>query len=483
MLLNIHCKDSEDKMLKNHVEVVRELSLQIKNGGSTFTLDKHVSNVIRSMDYKKNGLTLDIKKLNRAISLDREKQTILVEPRVSMEQLFHITNKVGCVAPVIPEFKGITVGGAIMGAAIESSSHIYGQFNDTCIGYEILLGNGEAVWATPEKNADLFYAIPGSYGSLGIITLAAMQLKPAVKKLILTYHSFQKISDAMQCLITLKNQKNPPEHLEGIIFSKSHAVIVEGRKVFSANTTIRNISLKHAWSSWFYQHVRNADSHYTIDLEDYLFRHDRGAFWMGSYATDLSLFLRYLIEGVGGYRSLYRSWDRNKYTTISDPSLAFRSVFGWIMSSQRLYGLLHSGSENWFEEKFVIQDFYLPENNAERFVNEVLDSYPIYPIWLCPVKGTTTPQIFSPHYSPQNIDFIDIGLYGLPKSDQSISAIIRDMEQKTQAMGGRKMFYSHSYYTPDEFWNIYHREEYLNLRLKYHAEGTWLDIESKLLKK
>ena len=48
----------------------------------------------------------------------------------------------GLVPKVVPEFRKITVGGALMGGAMESSSFAHGTFGDTISACELLLSNG-----------------------------------------------------------------------------------------------------------------------------------------------------------------------------------------------------------------------------------------------------------------------------------------------------------------------------------------------------
>ena len=53
-------------------------------------------------------------------------------------------------------------------------------------------------------------------------------------------------------------------------------------------------------------------------------------------------------------------------------------------------------------------------------------------------------------------------------------------EQWTKEAQGRKVLYSYSYYTPEEFWSIYPKKEYDRLRQAYHA-NTWMQLDQKVL--
>ena len=74
-------------------------------------------------------------------------------------------------APVITEFPGITVGGAITGGALESSSFRHQHFADALVSLQVVTANGQIVECSNTENADLFFGIRGSYGTLGRVTL------------------------------------------------------------------------------------------------------------------------------------------------------------------------------------------------------------------------------------------------------------------------------------------------------------------------
>lgn len=464
-------------MKKEHDDLVlnicEQVATQYKNKSTPLTLDVPVSNTTRAPDYKKGAKPLGIKNLNRVIAVHTDKLTALVEPRVTMEQLHVEVSKYGLCVPVLPEFKSITVGGAIMGAAIESSSFAHGQFNDICTGYEVIIGDGTKLWVSPQEHADLFYALPGSYGSLGIITLAEIKLLPASETMRVHYRTFSSIQDGVKELIS-RQSVSGVDFLEAIIFSKNEMVLIEGTRTASQNDTLPHFSMKYPWHEWFYQHVQKVPPDELLSLKDYLFRHDRGAFWMGAYAANLPLLLRYVKEGFLGFNS-----NRSTFMAkMGNPGFLFRMLLGWMMPSQRLYSLMHAGTEGWFAERFIIQDFYIPESKAVEFIDYSLEGNGITPIWLCPVKASRERQLFSPHsVEGKTENFIDIGIYGLPTSPMPV----RELERMTQQLGGRKMLYSHSYYSEAEFWNIYSEKEYRDLRKKYFADGQWLDITKKTL--
>lgn len=450
----------------------------------TLHYSKGHSNTTRSKAYKKDCNRLDCGALDRVIQIDAQKRLAIVEPRLTMEKLVEATVPFGLMAPVIPEFKGITVGGAIMGGAAESASHRFGIFNDACIAFEIILGDGTLLRASRLEHPDVFYGIAGSYGSLGILVSAEIQLIPVKEFVRLRYHSF---SDPHQALQMMREMSQGPDFLDGMIFSKNAAVVVEGTFHDAPSTDLSRFSLRSASSPWYYQHAKQAPSEEIMPLSDYVFRYDQGAFWMGAFMFKLPLLARLIGQGIFKLfkppQEGFNSREIQQFRQAASPSFLQRTLFHPCMDSQSLWNIQHR-AEKWVHDRFMIQDFCIPETKAALFLEAVLEDPGIFPIWLCPIKGTQTPQLFSPHlFSGKTAEshFINFGLYGIPAYSAPMAEITRKLEKKTAAYGGRKVLYSRSYYTKEEFWKIYSEEAYRSLRQKTCSEGIWQEITDKVL--
>jgi len=444
------------------------------------------SNTTRSKSYKNVCHRLDCSSLNRILQIDTEKRIAIVEPRVTMEELVKATLSHGLIAPVIPEFKGITVGGAIMGSAAESSSHHWGTFNDICHSYEILCGDGTLLTVSHDIHPEIFYGIPGSYGSLGMLVSAEIKLIPAEEFVHVKYHSFQDPQKALQVLQEMTHRKIVPDFLDGIIFSKGLGVIMEGHLHTKIPSSPKKASLGSRTSPWYYQHVQQASQEEIIPLYDYLFRYDRGAFWMGSYVSHLPLFTRYLLQGIlkisCSSQQYFTEKEIRQFRNLPPPNFFTRLLFHEAMSSQSLWSFLHK-AEKWVQDRLMIQDWCIPMKNAVDFLNGALIDPGIFPIWLCPIKCTAHPQLFSPHLRSGAEDdyMINFGIYGVPSYSAPLKNITKKLEQQTHQSKGRKVLYSRSYYSPDEFWEIYSKQHYDALRQQLNAPGIWKDITDKVL--
>lgn len=65
--------------------------------------------------------------------------TCIAEANVPMDALVEATLKLGYIPKVVPEFPGITVGGAFHGTPGESSSWKYGMFDRIADSVEMIL--------------------------------------------------------------------------------------------------------------------------------------------------------------------------------------------------------------------------------------------------------------------------------------------------------------------------------------------------------
>jgi delta24-sterol reductase len=402
----------------------------------------------RPLKFKKDEI-INVSKLNYVIEVNSLEKYVVVEPNVSMRELVNATLHHGLIPPVVMEFPEITVGGAIQGGAGESSSFRQGLFHDICLEYEIILGNGEIITASKDINPDLYFATAGSYGSLGVITLIRLRLIPAKKFVELTYLKTDSFEHTVK-LIEDSKEKDI-DFLDGILFSKDKAVMMLGKMTDEKKASVKTFSRSR--DEWFYLHVERelqCRNEYTenIPLKEYLFRYDRGAFWMGSFSFDV-------------FKVPF-----NKMT---------RHIFNIFLNTKTLYRSLHAAG---FAQEYIIQDFCIPTHEALNFLNFSEEKMAIYPIWLCPLK-TDTRSLLSSNYlnSPSALN---IGIYGTPKNVENLISLNKTLEGAAQEHGGRKWLYAHTYYGREEFWSIYNWTWYSDIRNKYLASNTFPDIYEKV---
>ncbi|KAM0469724.1 hypothetical protein ACHAPX_010305 [Trichoderma viride] len=402
---------------------------------------------------------VDISALGNVLAVDRGARTALVEPNVPMDRLVEATLRHGLVPPVVMEFPGITAGGGYAGTAGESSSFRHGFFDETINYVEMVLGNGEVVQASPSERSDLFRGAAGAVGTLGVTTLMELNLIEARKFVQTTYHRTHSVAEAA-ARVRAETQDPKNDYVDGIVFSKDHGVVITGRLTDDKPDDRKVQTFSHAQDPWYYLHVEDKTRHTSADtpldavtdyipLAEYLFRYDRAGFWVGA-----------------------QGFTYFKY-------VPFTSFWRWFlddfMHTRMLYRALHASGES---ARFVVQDLAVPYDKAAEFVDYTTDEFGIWPLWLCPLKETPNPT-FHPTCETEISEngnkvvpkpMLNIGVWGWgPESHDDFITKNRALEDKLVQLGGRKWLYAHTYYSEDEFWQVYDKPWYQALREKYSA--------------
>ncbi len=187
-----------------------------------------------------------------------------------------------------------------------------------------------------------------------------------------------------------------------------------------------------------------------IPLVDYLFRYDRGGFWVAKYSY------RYFLVPF------------NRIT---------RFILNPLMHTRVMYRALHhSGLSNYY----FLQDVAVPFDKVEEFTEWLHHVFSIYPLWLCPLRLARDSHdaahgLHSAFASlaPENSRLMNFGVWG-PGSTNRREFILQNqmLERKVEELGGKKWLYANVYYTEDVFWAHYDRKSYDAVRAKYGA--SWM---------
>ena len=138
----------------------------------------------------------------------------------------------------------------------------------------------------------------------------------------------------------------------------------------------------------------------------------------------------------------------------------------------------------------LIQDFALPFEAAEEFIQWVDKKFNIYPLWLCPLRVPKTPTSH-PHHWKSGDDkaathMLNIGIYDVSaRTYEDWVTQNRELEDKVHDLGGMKWSYAAQLYSEDKFWEQHDREWYNDLRYKSFAtrlpsiyDKTKVDVEA-----
>ncbi|KAK3941617.1 alpha/beta hydrolase fold-domain-containing protein [Diplogelasinospora grovesii] len=463
--------------MERHKAVVSKISSTIRSyfqRGEPYRIFHGSTNSTRPASQKQLSGRVDISQLCNVLSIDPVRRVALVEPKVPMDQLVSATLPKGLVPPVVMEFPGITAGGGFSGTAGESSSFKHGFFDDTVDRVEMVLADGQIVEATPTNElSDLFQGAAGAVGTLGTTTLLEVRLMEAKRFVRTRYIRTHSVAEAVR--VVMEETNNPDnEYLDGILYSKNHGVVVTGQLTDDTPENGKVQTFSGAWDPWFYLHARTQTQQSQerveyVPLGEYLFRYDRGGFWVGAAA------FRYF-KGLVPFNKLTRWW-------LDD-----------FLHTRMMYRALHGSGES---GRLIIQDVAMPPQSVEELVNYTGDELNIWPLWLCPLKRrgpptfhpfTTTPrrekerQLLRGEQTQQTAEngrekegeggmMLNVGVWGWgPDCPKKFVQKNRELEQVVRDLGGMKWLYAHTYYTPEEFWGMYGNHEwYSKLREKYQA--------------
>ena len=91
------------------------------------------------------------------IAVNPIERTLDVEGLTTFEQIVDATLPYGLVPPVTPELKHITIGGAICGIGIESTSFRHGFVHDSLIEADVLVAKARS-FSAPPSTPTLIYS-------------------------------------------------------------------------------------------------------------------------------------------------------------------------------------------------------------------------------------------------------------------------------------------------------------------------------------
>ena len=410
------------------------------------------SHSIRDAAYKCAAHPVDVSRLENVLSIDPRAMTATVEGQVQMGQLVAATMAHGLLPRVVPEFRDFTVAGLISGEGIQSSSHRYGVFTHTLEAVEVALGDGSVVWASPRERADLFAALPGSLGTLGVVTAATLRLMPSKRFVRSSYRRYRTL-DAY--LAAFADAVDRTTYMEGVLFAPDCYVIVAGELVDDPGELPRYRPDVHG-EPYYYQHVRaaaegRAPAEDAIETTAYLARSERGIWW----TLEMHVGLPLLTETRWGRRLI----DRDLAGRKSGPE---RFSIPGMTTMER-------------ERCTVNQDMGVRLERLGEAIRWVQQRLDLWPIWNCAIK---VPEERRREFGTTHL--VDVGLYGEPRV--AGYRHVRDM-RALQRFVDHPSLWGVSYLTREELLaaNVLEMDRYEVVRQRYQAEAAFHHVEEKVL--
>ena len=145
------------------------------------------------------GIGLDLTRMKRVLAWDPETGVISVEPGVTIQQLWQYTIEDGWWPNVVSGTMFPTLGGAAAMNIHGKNNWKAGPLGDWILEFELLTPSGEVKVCSRSQNAELFHAVIGGFGMLGVITRLNLQLKKVYSGLLkVTPISHKNFDDLFQ---------------------------------------------------------------------------------------------------------------------------------------------------------------------------------------------------------------------------------------------------------------------------------------------
>jgi FAD/FMN-containing dehydrogenase len=437
--------------------------------GSPVRLAKRTSNLFRQRaDSTTPGL--DVADFDGVLHVDPVTRTAEVQGMTTYEHLVEATLPHGLMPLCVPQLKTITLGGAVTGLGIESTSFTWGLPHESVVEMDVLTGDGQVLTVTgrdDDPHRDLYYGFPNSYGTLGYALRLKIELEPVKQYVRLRHIPFptaQAMTEAMARIVdTHEWQGESVDFLDGTVFSPSEQYLTVGRMTDDAQGQQPS---DYTGMDIYYRSIpRKREDLLTI--HDYIWRWDTDWFWCS--------------RAFGTQRPLVRRlWPKGKLR-----SDVYWKIIKWdrrTKFSARAARLLRKPAR---EE--VVQDIEVPIDRLANFLDFFHREVGIEPIWVCPLRQRDPSARWPLYEFDPQVTYVNVGFWSTvplpPGVDPAEGRVNRRIEQVVTEMDGRKSLYSSAYYRPEEFWSIYGGEAYRDLKKVYDPRSRLLDLYDKVVRR
>ncbi|WP_117665905.1 FAD-binding oxidoreductase [Micromonospora sp. MW-13] len=432
--------------------------------GETVRLAKRTSNLFRPRSAP-SAPGLDVSGLGGVIGVDPEARTADVQGMCTYERLVDATLAHGLMPLVVPQLRTITLGGAVTGLGIESTSFRHGLPHESVLEMDVLTGAGEIVAARPDgEHADLFAAFPNSLGSLGYATRLRIELAPVRRYVALRNVRFTDLTALTEAVGEITATRSwagePVDAMDGVMFSPGEAYLV-----LAAFTDDAPRVSDYTGQDIYYRSLRRLTRDW-LSTYDYLWRWDTDWFWCSAAFGVQHPVVRRVWPArwrrSDVYHRLVRLEHRHQVAARID----------------RLRG--QPARER------VVQDVEIPLEGTADFLRWFAREVRMSPVWLCPLRlrdpagpGSARAWPLYPLHPGQN--YVNIGFWGtVPISGGAADGDVnRLIERAVSDAGGHKSLYSDAYYDREAFDRLYGGDTWRAVKDRYDPDHRLTGLYEK----
>ena len=432
--------------------------------GTPVRLAKRTSNLFRPRtDQAPAGL--DVSGLDGVLAVDPAARTADVQGMCTYERLVAECLRHGLMPKVVPQLKTITLGGAVTGLGIESSSFRNGLPHESVLEMDVLTGDGRLLTVSPDQHPDLFAGFPNSYGSLGYAVRLLIELDPVRPFVGLRNVRFTDLDALVAAVGRITAERSwagePVDFLDGVVFGPAEAYLCLGRWVDSPAEAGVPAASDYTGQRIYYRSLAALERD-CLTVSDYLWRWDTDWFWCsGAFGVQHPLIRRL-------WPARYRRSDVYHRLISLDHRFKVAEKIDRVRRQP--------------PRERVVQDVEIPLERTAEFLRWFAGNVGMSPVWLCPLMlrapagnapgeprehRSTKPWPLYP-LSPGQV-YVNVGFWGtVPITDgHSDGDVNRLVEAAVAEHAGHKSLYSDAYYDRQTFAAIYGGEVYAELKDRY----------------
>ncbi|RKN49596.1 FAD-binding oxidoreductase [Micromonospora endolithica] len=433
--------------------------------GEPIRLAKRTSNLFRPRNAPR-APGLDVRGLGGVLTVDPAARTADVQGMCTYEDLVDATLPHDLMPLVVPQLRTITLGGAVTGLGIESTSFRNGLPHESVVELDVLTGAGEIVTARPDgPHADLFAAFPNSLGSLGYATRLRIELQPVRRFVALRNVRFTRLAVLADAIAEISATRawagEPVDALDGVMFSPGEAYLVLG----SFTDDAAGPPSDYTGQDIYYRSLRRR-THDLLTTYDYLWRWDTDWFWCSS---------AFGVQHPVVRRVWPARWRRSD---------VYHRLVRW-EHRHRVAARIDRWRGQPARER-VVQDVEIPLDRTADFLHWFARTVGMTPVWLCPLRlrepdgpGSARPWPLYPLRPGR--DYVNVGFWGsVPVAEGAADGDVnRAIEREVSELGGHKSLYSDAYYDRAVFDRLYGGDTWRAVKDRYDPDHRLTGLYEK----
>ncbi|MGZ6388051.1 MAG: FAD-binding oxidoreductase [Ktedonobacterales bacterium] len=203
---------------RDAAEVIQALSVAQARGLSVIPHGAGLSYTDAALNT--HGAVIDLTGMHRILTWDPQQGIMQVEPGVTLRDMLRVTLPDGWWPPVAPSTAEATIGGCVAMNVTGKNAWKCGPFGEHILSLSVLLATGRMLTLSSQSDPELFYAVVGSAGLLGIITSITLQLRRITAgSLDVVVHPAASLDE----LFAVFQEEQSADFLEGLVDGFDHA--------------------------------------------------------------------------------------------------------------------------------------------------------------------------------------------------------------------------------------------------------------------